>query len=124
MATIAGRTMTVMKGRPAKAAAATEAISARPGEDYNRFRSLGLRAADRWIRTLEVAADAAAADALEATYNGLLGTAVTIVDGHGVTHTNVVLIAVHVRLAPAIVDGAAKYLVWADWTVKAAHPPA
>ena len=107
-----------MTGRPPGGQTMADPIPARPGENYHRTRKLGIQTPTAEIRTFEIVADAAAADALETTYKNKAATAVTIVDAHGLSTTNVMILSVAVRFRPVIHAGAAKYEVEAAWTVR------
>ena len=118
MASIGGTSVDVMRGRPDAPGETLQTIPPRPGENYNRTRKLGNQTADVTIRTWKTAASASAADSLEATYKAKQATAVTIVDAHGVSHTNVMILNVQCRLRPIIESGASKYEVEAFWTCR------
>ena len=123
MPSIGANNVVVMRGEFQTLADQIEEIT-RPNVDGVAVRVIGQRGVKFQIYTGVDVDDAAAAEALAATYKALQGTLVTVVDAHGQTHT---YIAVHhvdiVRkrpLANAVggLSALAGYWVDAAWTLQ------
>jgi len=93
MASIAGYTMLFVTGPIGRPGMATEPIT-RPGVDGSAFREVGLRCEPFLMTSLMDLEDAADVAAELNLYAALKGSLVTVVDDHGSTWTNVMVLDV------------------------------
>lgn len=92
MASIAGTTVLRFIGRVQRATGQTLERDTRLGLDGVMYRQAGKKAATvSSIRTMTSLANAAAAASQYATFMALKGTAITTIDEHAITETNVIV---------------------------------
>ena len=112
MATVGGYSVDVLRGL---VPALKEAIAVWdvPGLDGHGAQQVGYRSPVASLLAISLVADNATANTLISNLESLQGTSVTIVDDHGDTYTNCLVVTVDTSNAKkaAIVDGASGYRV-------------
>lgn len=125
MASIGAETFAVMRGTPQPGGPSLEDIT-RANADNTALRELAARTGPFQVETtVDVALAADVKTKIEA-YQALHGTIVTLVDGMGVTWTNVAVLAVQSRGAAAIgivggltvAAGGSGFLVHSTWSLQ------
>ena len=90
----------------------------RPGRNYSRHISHGIRGVESNIRTVNFVLPGELA-ALEATIAGMRGNTYGAVDSFGQAYSNVLVLSAHISRRAGINGGVAKIRVEVAWTVVA-----
>lgn len=124
MASIGGNTVIIFSGAVQSANRTIEDIT-RPGADGHSYRTLGLKSPASTVQTAVDCADATTVQTVKATYRGLVGSIVTVIDAKGTTHTNIIVEGVDIQEQPivgaaGILTGSSPtFLVRASWRLRA-----
>ncbi len=90
----------------------------RPGRNYARYISHGIRPVESNIRTVNYVLSGDLA-ALEATIAGMRGNTYGVLDSFGRTYSNVLVLSAHISRKACFNGGAWKIRVEVAWTVAA-----
>ena len=123
MPSIGGNSVLTLRGEFQTLAQTLEPIT-RPNIDGVAYRVVGQRGGPFRMLSIVDVDDDAAAEALADTYKALIGTLVTVLDDHGQTHTNIVVLDSRilrkqpVKQAGGGLSTSQGYLVTTVWTLE------